>query len=90
MNGVMVNNGNSIESRQKALAALKELSADNTVPKNVQLRIQDAIKELELGREPSICVSRALQHIEEVAEDNNMLPDTRMALYNIASLLEIV
>ena len=72
------------------VAALRELEGDTQVPKNVKNTIANAIKTLEQDGEMSIKVSRALQELEQLTEDNNMQSYTRTQIFNIVSLLEVL
>ncbi len=72
------------------VAALRELEQDNQVPKNVKATIANTIKALEQDGEMSIKVSRALQQLEQLTEDNNMQAYTRTQIFNIVSLLEVL
>lgn len=72
------------------IAALRELEQDNDVPKNVKASIATTIQILEQDGELSIKVSRALQELERLAEDNNMQAYTRTRIFNIVSLLEVL
>jgi uncharacterized protein (UPF0147 family) len=72
------------------IAALRELEGDAQVPKNVKNTIANTIKTLEQDAEMSIKVSRALQELEQLAEDNNMQAYTRTQIFNIVSLLEVL
>jgi len=72
------------------VAALRELEGDAQVPKNVKNTIANAIKTLEQDGEMSIKVSRALQELEQLTEDNNMQSYTRTQIFNIVSLLEVL
>ncbi len=73
-----------------ALSALKELESDSQIPKNVKAKIASTIQTLEQEGETSIKVSRALQELEQLAEDNNMQSYTRTQIFNIVSLLEVL
>lgn len=72
------------------VAALRELEGDNQVPKNVKTRISNTIQALEKDGEMSIKVSRAMQELEQLTEDNNMQSYTRTQIFNIVSLLEVI
>ena len=72
------------------VAALRELEQDTQVPKNVKNKIITTIQTLEQNTDVSIKVSRALQHLEELTEDNNMHSYTRTQIFNIVSLLEVI
>lgn len=71
-------------------AALRELETDNQVPKNVKTRISNTIQALEKDGEMSIKISRAMQELEALTEDNNMQSYTRTQIFNIVSLLEVL
>ena len=68
--------------------ALKELKEDATVPKNVKLKIEKAIGILRKNSEITIKVSKALNELEEVADDVNLQSYTRMQVLNVISALE--
>lgn len=72
------------------IAALQELEQDPSTPKNVKAKIQSTIKVLNEKSETSIKVSRALHELEDLTEDSNVQSYTRMQIFNIVSLLEIV
>ena len=69
---------------------LKELGDDNSVPRNVKLKIQDTIKLLQDDGDMSIKVNKALAHLDEIAEDANMETYTRTQIWNLLSQLERV
>ena len=70
--------------------ALKELKEDATVPKNVKLKIEKAIGILRKNSEITIKVSKALNELEEVADDVNLESYTRAQVWNVISALEKV
>ena len=72
------------------ISALRELEDDSQVPRNVKASVNTTIKTLEQEGETSIKVSRALQELEQLTEDNNMQSYTRTQLFNIVSLLEVL
>jgi hypothetical protein len=72
------------------IAALQELEQDPSTPKNVKAKIQSTIKVLNEKSETSIKVSKALHELEDLTEDSNVQSYTRMQIFNIVSLLEIV
>lgn len=75
---------------KEIIEALQELEEDNCVPKNIRQKINMTIQVLKQDGENRIKVSRALSELEEVTEDANMEPYTRMQLLNVVSLLESV
>ena len=77
---------------QKAIESiepvLKELKEDATVPKNVKLKIDKVIGILKKNSEATIKASKALNELEEVADDVNLESYTRAQVWNIISILE--
>lgn len=67
---------------------LTELEEDVTVPKNVRLKIQEIIKNLKEGTELSIKISKALNDLDEIADDVNLQSYTRTQIWNVVSALE--
>ena len=67
---------------------LKELLEDSAVPKNVREKIETVIKTLEEDGDESLKVNKALNDLDEVADDVNMQPYTRTQIWNIVSMLE--
>ena len=77
----------SIESIEPIL---NELKGDATVPKNVKLKIEKVIGNLRKTSETTIKVSKALNELEEVADDVNLESYTRAQGWNVISALEKV
>ena len=75
----------SIESIEPLLNELKE---DAAVPKNVKLKIEKVIGILKKNSEVTIKVSKALNELEEVADDVNIESYTRAQIWNVISSLE--
>ncbi len=77
---------------QKAIESiepvLEELKGDATVPKNVKLKIEKVIGILKKNSETTIKVSKALNELEEVADDVNLESYTRAQIWNVISALE--
>lgn len=77
---------------QKAIESiepvLKELKEDATVPKNVKLKIEKVIEILKKNSEATIKASKALNELEEVADDVNLESYTRAQVWNVISALE--
>ena len=71
-------------------SALKELSEDSTVPRNVKSKIEQVQKILSEDTDVSIRVHKALNELEEISNDTNMQPYTRTQIWNVISLLEKV
>lgn len=75
---------------REVIGILNELNNDVTVPKNVKLRLQKAIAALSSRDDNTLKVSKALEELDEVADDPNMQPYTRTQLWNVVSILESV
>jgi len=69
-------------------STLAELKEDNTVPKNVRLKIEKVMKVLNEEKQMDIKVSKALNELEEIAEDVNLQSYTRTQIWNVISALE--
>jgi len=74
-----------IEGIEEALAELKD---DITVPKNVRLKIEKVMELLNGETETQIKVSKALNELEEIADDVNLKSYTRTQVWNVVSALE--
>ena len=69
-------------------STLSELKGDITVPKNVRLKIEKVMKVLNEKTEMDIKVSKALNELEEIADDVNLQSYTRTQIWNVISALE--
>jgi len=78
------------EQLQEAIMRLKEIQEEQGVPKNVKMRIESTIKALEEKTETRVKVNKALNELELIADDNNMESSTRMQIFNVVSVLEII
>jgi uncharacterized protein len=67
---------------------LKDLKEDATVPKNVKLKVEKILEILKDDSEAIMKVSRALNELEEVADDVNLESYTRTQIWNVISKLE--
>ncbi len=67
---------------------LNELKEDITIPKNVRTKVEKVIEILNDKAEMPIKVSKALNELEEVADDVNLQSYTRTQIWNVISALE--
>jgi len=81
---------NVAEQIEEIISILREVGDDPSVPRNVKLKIQQTIANLEEKTEASIKVNKALHFLDEIADDSNMEPYTRTQIWNVVSLLEKV
>lgn len=71
------------------LITLTELKQDNTLPKNMQVRLTNAIKIISEGKDEfSIKKSKIISELEEMNEDVNIQPYVRNQIFTVFSLLE--
>jgi len=73
---------------ETVLNVLDELKEDNTVPKNVRLKIEETIKILNEDSEMEIRVSKVLHRLGEISEDVNLQSYTRTQIWDVISELE--
>ena len=78
------------EQVDEIISSLGELSDDNTIPKNVKLKIAEVIKILKDQSDISLKVNKALGILDEISDDSNLQPYTRTQIWNIVSLLEAI
>ena len=76
---------------QQALHVLEEVSRDNTTPRNIRRAAKSASDALQF-EEHSIAVraSNAISVLDDISQDPNMPPYTRVKLWNVISLLEAI
>jgi len=72
----------------EAVDLLTQIEKDHTVPKNIRVRIREAISILQNEEEISIRLDRSLQHLDGLSDDPNVPSYTRAQIWNIVSLLE--
>jgi uncharacterized protein (UPF0147 family) len=80
----------SEEDITQVIDSLKELTEDDSIPRNVRTRMSEMIQILKKDEAASIRVNRALSSIEEISEDTNLQPFTRTQIWGIASMLESI
>ena len=76
------------EKLKSIIELLSELENDSTVPRNVKAKISNASKALSDSIEVSVRVHKALNELDEIADDSNVQPYTRTQIWNIVSILE--
>ncbi|TMI19879.1 UPF0147 family protein [Candidatus Bathyarchaeota archaeon] len=76
---------------KQALAVLNEVSNDNTTPRNIRRAAKGAMDALQAqGHTIGVRASNAISTLDEISQDPNMPPYTRVKLWNVASILEAV
>ncbi|HJW97709.1 MAG TPA: UPF0147 family protein [Candidatus Bathyarchaeia archaeon] len=76
---------------KQALAVLGAVSEDNTTPRNIRRAAKDAMGAMQTGEyTPAVRASNAVSLLDEILQDPNMPPYTRVKLWNVMSLLEAI
>ena len=76
---------------QAGLGVLNEVSNDNTTPRNIRRAAKDAMDALQAQSNTiGVRASNAISLLDEIGQDPNMPPYTRVKLWNVASILEAV
>lgn len=71
--------------------ALNEMIEDQTVPKNVKLKLNSTLNALSDENEDiSLRINKALNELDELTDDINIESFTRTQLWNIVSMLEMI
>ena len=73
------------------VASISGLKEDTTVPKNVKEKVQEIIETLSNEKSDiSMRIDKALQILDDIAEDSNLQSYTRTQVWNLVSMLEKV
>jgi uncharacterized protein (UPF0147 family) len=79
------------ERIKQALAVLGAVSEDNTTPRNIRRAAKDAMGAMQTGEyTPAVRASNAVSLLDEILQDPNMPPYSRVKLWNVMSLLEAI
>lgn len=77
------------EKIKQALAILSQVSEDTTTPRNIRRTAKEAMDILQSTQYTlGVRASNAISVIDEILQDPNMPPYTRVKLWNVMSLLE--
>jgi uncharacterized protein (UPF0147 family) len=80
-----------VERIKQALYLLNQVSEDHTTPRNIRRAAKDSVNIL--GSEEysyGINASNAIAILDEILQDPNMPPYTRVKLWNVMSLIEAI
>lgn len=76
---------------KQALAVIGQVSEDNTTPRNIRRSAKEAADVLNSKEHtPAVRASNAISILDEILQDPNMPPYTRVRLWNVMSLLEAI
>jgi uncharacterized protein (UPF0147 family) len=75
----------------QALLILEQVSGDTTTPRNIRRAAKKAIGSLRLTENtPAVRASSAVSILDEILQDPNMPPYTRVRLWNVMSQIEAI
>jgi len=70
---------------------LSEVSEDSTTPRNIRRSAKDAMNALQTKEyTAAVKASNAISILDEILQDPNMPPYTRVKMWNIMSLIEAI
>ena len=76
---------------KQALVILGQVSEDTTTPRNIRRAAKESMSALQLTEHtPAVRASNAISILDEILQDPNMPPYTRVKLWNVMSLLEAI
>jgi len=76
---------------KQASTVLTEVSNDNTTPRNIRRAAKSAQDALLVpGQSLAVRASNAISILDEISQDPNMPPYTRVKIWNAVSLLEAI
>ena len=76
---------------QQAMMVLGGVSEDSTTPRNIRRAAKESIEALQNNEfTPAVRASNAISRLDEILQDPNMPPYTRVKLWNVMSLIEAI
>ena len=79
------------ERTKQATTVLGQISEDTTTPRNIRRAARQSIDALQLEEySPAVRASNAVSILDDILQDPNMPPYTRVKLWNVISLLEAI
>jgi len=79
------------ERIEEAMNVLGMVSEDTTTPRNIRRAAKQAISALQISENtPAVRAANAIAVLDEILQDPNMPPYTRVKLWNVMSLLEAI
>jgi len=79
------------EKVKQAVAVLGLVSEDTTTPRNIRRAAKESIDALQLTQYTlAVRASNAISILDEILQDPNMPPYTRVKLWNVMSFLEAI
>jgi len=79
------------EKVKQAIAVLGLVSEDTTTPRNIRRAAKESIDALQTSQYTlAVRASNAISILDEILQDPNMPPYTRVKLWNVMSFLEAI
>jgi uncharacterized protein (UPF0147 family) len=79
------------EKIKHALMVLGEVSEDSTTPRNIRRAAKDGMVALQTGEfTAAVRAANAISLLDEILQDPNMPPYTRVKMWNVMSLIEAI
>jgi len=79
------------ERIKQALFVLGQVSEDTTTPRNIRRAAKESMDALQVAEyTPAVRASNAIAILDEILQDPNMPPYTRVKLWNVMSVLEAI
>jgi len=79
------------EKIKQATLVLGQVSEDTTTPRNIRRAAKQSIEALQLAEHTlAVRASNAVSILDEILQDPNMPPYTRVKLWSVISLLEAI
>ncbi len=79
------------ERIEQAMVVLGQISEDTTTPRNIRRAAKDSMDALQMGElTHAVRASNAISMLDDILQDPNMPPYTRVKLWNVMSLLEAI
>jgi uncharacterized protein (UPF0147 family) len=76
---------------EEAMNVLGMVSEDTTTPRNIRRAAKQTISTLQISENtPAVRAANAISILDEILQDPNMPPYTRVKLWNVMSLLEAI
>ena len=79
------------ERIEQAMVVLGQVSEDNTTPRNISRAAKESSETLQNNEFTyAVRASNAISMLDDILQDPNMPPYTRVKLWNVMSLLEAI
>ena len=76
---------------KQSVAILSMISEDRTTPRNIRRAAREALELLQTtNQSQAVKASQAINILDEISQDPNMPPYTRIRIWNVVSTLEVI